>query len=171
MDLSYITKSLYLIKPELVISAVIVILVIVDLIMDKNKKLLPFISLAGLVVAGYFVAEQFGFSAFASKLQSGMGMVAVDSFGAFFKLIVILSSLFIIYFSVSSDEVGQSMDRHGEYYTLIFGMILGMFFMISAADLILIYLSLELVSFASYVLAGFTRNNLRNSEASLKYII
>lgn len=171
MDLSYITKSLYLIKPEIVISAVIVILVIVDLIMDKNKKLLPFISLAGLVVAGYFVAEQFGFSAFASKLQGGLGMVAVDSFGAFFKMIVIFSSLFIIYFSVSSDEVTQSMDRHGEYYTLIFGMILGMFFMVSAADLILIYLSLELVSYSSYVLAGFTKKNLRNSEASLKYII
>lgn len=50
-------------------------------------------------------------------------------------------------------------------------MILGMFFMISAADLILIYLSLELVSLSSYVLAGFTKNSLRNSEASLKYII
>ena len=171
MDLSYITKSLYLIKPELIISAVIVILVVVDLIMDKNKKLLPFISLAGLLVAGYFVADQFGLSEFASKTHGAVGMVAVDSFGAFFKLIVVLSSLFIVYFSVISDEVRQSMDRHGEYYSLIFGMILGMFFMVSAADLILIYLSLELVSLSSYVLAGFTKTSLRNSEASLKYVI
>lgn len=171
MDLSYITKSLYLIKPELVISAVIVILVVVDLVMDKNKKLLPFISLAGLLVAGYFVIDQFGLSTFASKPQGGSGLIAVDSFGAFFKLIVILSSLFIVYFSVNSDEVIQSMDRHGEYYTLIFGMILGMFFMATAADLILIYLSLELVSLSSYVLAGFTKSSIRNSEASLKYII
>ena len=139
--------------------------------MDKNKKLLPYISLAGLLVAGYYVINQFGLSAFASKPQNSMGMVAVDSFGAFFKLIIILSSLFVVYFSVNSDEVKQSMDRHGEYYALIFGMILGMFFMVTAADLILVYLSLELVSLSSYVLAGFTRNSLRNSEASLKYII
>jgi NADH-quinone oxidoreductase subunit N len=46
-----------------------------------------------------------------------------------------------------------------------------MFFMTSASDLILIYLSLELVSLSSYVLAGFTKQSLRNSEASLKYLI
>jgi NADH-quinone oxidoreductase subunit N len=171
MDLSYITKSLHLIRPELAISAALVVLVLVDLIMDKNKKLLPFISLAGLLVAGYYVIDQFGLSTFASSPRGGSGLIAVDSFGAFFKLIVILSSLFIVYFSVNSDEVNQSMDRHGEYYSLIFGMILGMFFMVSAADLILIYLSLELVSLSSYVLAGFTKTSLRNSEASLKYII
>ncbi len=171
MDLSYITKSLHLIKPELVISAVLVIIVIADLIMDKNKKLLPFISLAGLLVAGYYVIDQFGMSTFASVPQGGSGLIAVDSFGAFFKLIVILSSLFVVYFSLNSDEVKLSMDRHGEYYALIFGMILGMFFMVAAADLILIYLSLELVSLCSYVLAGFTKTSLRNSEASLKYII
>lgn len=171
MDLSYITNSLYLIKPELAISTVLVVLVVVDLIMDKNKKLLPYIALAGLFVTGYYVIGQFGLNAFASKPANGTGMVVVDSFGAFFKLIVVLSSLFIIYFSVNSDEVKQSMSRHGEYYSLIFGMILGMFFMVSASDLILIYLSLELVSFSSYILAGFTKNDLRNSEASLKYII
>lgn len=170
-DLSYITNSLYLIKPELAISTVLIILVVADLIMDKNKKFLPYISLAGLFVTGYYVIGQFGLNAFASKPLNGTGMVAVDSFGAFFKLIIVLSSLIIIYFSVNSDEVKLSMNRHGEYYSLIFGMILGMFFMVSASDLILIYLSLELVSFSSYVLAGFTKNDLRNSEASLKYII
>ena len=50
-------------------------------------------------------------------------------------------------------------------------MILGMMLMVSSADLILIYLSIELVSLSSYVLAGFTKQSLRNSEASLKYII
>jgi NADH-quinone oxidoreductase subunit N len=170
-DLSYITKSLYLIKPEIAISVILVILVVVDLIMHKNKTLLPYISLAGLLLTGYFVIDQFGLNSLASQTKNGSGMIAVDSFGAFFKLIVILSSLIIVYFSVNSDEVKLSLERHGEYYTLIFGMILGMFFMISAADLILIYLSLELVSLSSYVLAGFTKNSLRNSEASLKYII
>jgi len=50
-------------------------------------------------------------------------------------------------------------------------MIIGMFFMISANDLILIYLSLELLSLSSYVLAGFVKTSVRNSEASLKYLI
>jgi NADH-quinone oxidoreductase subunit N len=50
-------------------------------------------------------------------------------------------------------------------------MIIGMMFMVSASDLIVIYISLELVSLSSYILAGFTKQSLRNSEASLKYVI
>jgi NADH-quinone oxidoreductase subunit N len=76
-----------------------------------------------------------------------------------------------VLFSVSSKEVESCADRHGEYYALIFGMVIGMFFMVSANDLILIYLSLELLSLSSYVLAGFVKTSVRNSEASLKYLI
>jgi NADH-quinone oxidoreductase subunit N len=163
--------SLQYIKPEIIISVVIVLIVTVDLIMGKNKVLLPWISLIGLAATSFFVIEQFGFNAFAFPQEGVLGMVTADPFGAFFKIIVVLSSIIIIFFSLTSQEIKDVFDRHGEYYTLIFGMILGMFFMISASDLILIYLALELVSLSSYILAGFTKHSLRNSEASLKYVI
>ena len=86
-------------------------------------------------------------------------------------MIVLLSSIFIILFSITSNEIIESNDRHGEYYTLIIGMILGMFLISSASDLILIYLSIELLSLSSYVLAGFLKTVKRSSEASLKYVI
>ena len=98
-------------------------------------------------------------------------MLVADPFGAFFKLLIVFSSILVILFSITNKELDSAKDRLGEYYSLIFGMILGMFFMISAADLILIYLSVELLSLSSYVLAGFTKKTLRNSEASLKYVI
>ncbi len=169
--MNYIVNSLHLVKPELAISIGIVVLVTIDLIMGNNKKLLPWIALAAIAVTGYFVAEQFSLNSFAFGGNGTKGMVIVDAFGAFFKVIVLLASLLVIFFSLSSFEIKSSFDRHGEYYALIFGMILGMFFMFSSSDLILIYLALELVSLSSYVLAGFTRQSLRNSEASLKYII
>jgi len=177
-SLNYIIESLGLIKPELAISIAIVLLAAVDLVIPtkpgqvgSNKKLLPYISLAGLIFAAYYTIEQFGINVFASPVGNGIGMISVDAFGAFFKSIILLASFFIIVFSISSEEIKKTFDRHGEYYTLIFGMILGMFVMVSAADLILIYISLELVSLSSYVLAGFTKQSLRNSEASLKYVI
>ena len=170
-NLNYLVNSLYLIKPELVISSVIVILILVDLIMLKNKKLLPYISIAGLLVAGYFIIEHFATNSFAFSTSSSAGMLIVDPFGNFFKLLIVFASVLVILFSVTSVEIKNSFDRHGEYYALIFGMILGMMFMASASDLIVIYISLELVSLSSYVLAGFTKQSLRNSEASLKYVI
>jgi NADH-quinone oxidoreductase subunit N len=167
-----LTSSLQLIKPEIAISILLVVIVLFDLIFDKRKNLLPFIAIIGLLITAYFVVEQFNLNNFAFRYDvTSVGMLAVDSFSAFFKMIVILTSIFVILFSASSNEIVNSSDRHGEYYTLIMGMILGMFIISSASDLILIYVSIELLSLSSYILAGFLKTVERSSEASLKYVI
>ncbi|MCW9095549.1 MAG: NADH-quinone oxidoreductase subunit N [Ignavibacteriaceae bacterium] len=172
MNLEILKSSLLLIKPEIAISILLVVIVLFDLIFEKNKNLLPIITIVGLLVTSYFVIQQFGMNAFAfENSKTGFGLIAADAFAAFFKIIVILATIFIILFSISSDEVIKSKDRWGEYYTLMMGMVLGMFFISSATDLILIYLSIELLSLSSYILAGFLKTVNRSSEASLKYVI
>jgi NADH-quinone oxidoreductase subunit N len=167
-------QSLHLIRPEIVLSIALVVLVMCDLIFHKNKKAIPYIAMLGILVTGVFVFLNNGVSGFAfpqSNLMGKIGIVAVDSFGTFFKLLIIISSLLIVFFSFHSEEIQKITDRIGEYYALIFGMMLGMFIIVSATDLILIYLSLEMMSLSSYVLAGFTKLRERNSEAALKYLI
>jgi NADH-quinone oxidoreductase subunit N len=175
MNYENLYSSLSLIKPEITISIFLLLIVIADLIFDKNKALIPFLALAGLIIASVQVILQITNTGYAFPFSdvylSRKGMVTVDAFGAFFKLIVIISSFVLIYFSYVSDEIKKSEKNLGEYYALIFGMILGMFFLSSASDLILIYVALELLSLSSYVLAGFTKLRTRNSEASLKYLI
>ena len=174
MELQNLYEALSYIKPEISVAVYLILIVLFDLIFNNDKKFLHYIALIGVLVTGFFVIDQFGFTgtAFLSEGNpSAQGMVAIDPFGSFFKLIVLIASVLIILFSMSSDEIKKSFDRLGEYYTLMFGMILGMFMMISASDLILIYLSIELLSLSSYVLAGFTKLRDRNSEAALKYII
>lgn len=167
-------QSLVLIRPEIVLSIALIVLVACDLIFHKDKKLIPYIALGGLILTGIFLVANSGVNAFAfiqSGLMSKIGLVAVDGFGTYFKLLIVITSVFIVFFSFSSDEIQKITDRVGEYYALIFGMILGMFFIVSATDLILIYLSMEMMSLSSYVLAGFTKLRDRNSEAALKYLI
>ncbi|MCF8412297.1 MAG: NADH-quinone oxidoreductase subunit N [Melioribacteraceae bacterium] len=175
MDYSSLYKSIELILPELAVSISLVVLVIADLIWDKNKKYIPFIALLGLFITILYVIGQFGTEGFAfiysENNPNNYGILAIDNFGGFFKLIVIVSSILIVYFSLRSDEIQKTIDRSGEYFALIFGMIVGMMVMISAVDLIVIYLALELLSLSSYVLAGFTKLRDRNAEASLKYLI
>ncbi|MCK9211104.1 MAG: NADH-quinone oxidoreductase subunit N [Ignavibacteriaceae bacterium] len=171
MPLTYFFNSLPLLYPEIAISVLIAVIVLADLITSKVEKVLPYISLIGLAVAFYFVLDNYNANAMAFLNDTGKGMVAVDSFGSFFKMIILISSFLVILFSIISKELHDSMDRIGEYYTLIFGMILGMFFMVSATNLILLYLSIELVSLSSYVLAGFIKTSTRSAEASLKYLI
>lgn len=174
MDLNYLAESFSLLKPELAITVSLLVIVIFDLIFNKQKRILHYLALIGLAVTGYFVIAQFelteyGFSATGSDLPTGL--IAIDPFGTLFKFLIVAASMLIVLFSFSSDEIEKASDRLGEYYTLMFGMILGMFMMLSAADLILIYLSVEILSLSSYVLAGFTKLRDRNSEAALKYLI
>ena len=172
MNLDHIITDLVFIKPELSISVTLVVLVLVDLIFSKHKKVLPFLAMVGLLITGLFIIEQFGMSSgSAFKTASGAGLITVDNFGTFFKTIILFASIIIIFFSMGSSEIGLVQDRHGEYYTLLFGMILGMFMMSSSADLIVLYLSIELLSLSSYILVGMLKTTIRNSEASLKYVI
>ncbi len=171
MELKYLFNSLPYIKPEIILSLALVVIVIADLIASKKKDILHYIAIAGVIASGYFVLEQFSMNAFAFNTSGNKGMITVDSMGAFFKGLVLTASFFVFLFSINSNEINEAKERMGEYYALLFGMILGMFFMISASDFILIYLSMEMVSLSSYVLAGITKQSMRNSEASLKYLI
>ena len=172
MNLEHIISDLVFIKPELSISVTLVVIVLIDLIFSDHKKVLPFISMVGLLITGLFIIEQFGMSsATAFITSSGAGLITVDNFGTFFKTIILFASIIIVFFSMSSGEIELIKDRYGEYYTLLFGMILGMFMMSSSADLIVLYLSIELLSLSSYVLVGMLKTTIRNSEASLKYVI
>ncbi|MDP2038323.1 MAG: NADH-quinone oxidoreductase subunit N, partial [Ignavibacteria bacterium] len=161
-------QSLELIRPEIILSIALIVLVSCDLIFHKNKKYIPYIALGGLVLTGIFVIANSSASGFAfiqSELMGKIGLLAIDNFGTYFKAIIIITSILIVFFSFSSEEIQKITDRIGEYYALIFGMILGMFIIVSSVDLILIYLSLVLMSLSSYVLAGFTNLRDRNSEA------
>lgn len=166
-----LSENLQAILPEISLALTLVAIVVFDLIFIKNKKFLPFISLIGLIVTFSFVVLQFGNPKYAFSVSENLSFLSLDNFSSFFKILILITTAFIVLFSISSKEINSCPDRHGEYYALIFGMVIGMFFMVSANDLILIYLSLELLSLSSYVLAGFVKTSVRNSEASLKYII
>ncbi|MEN8192069.1 MAG: NADH-quinone oxidoreductase subunit N [Bacteroidota bacterium] len=173
MDFTSLHSSLNYIIPEIAVAIFLMVIVGVDLIFSKDKRYIPYIAIIGLLVTGYLLFGQLGItgSAFALSESQSTGMVAVDPYGIYFKLLIVLSSLIVVFISMSSQEIKNVFERQGEYYALMYGMILGMMLMVSAVDLILIYLSIELLSLSSYVLAGFTKLRDRNSEAALKYII
>src|SRR5262249_9070588 len=73
-----------------------------------------------------------------------------------------------VWMSLGSNEVKGP--NQGEYYGILLGSTLGMFFMASAVNLLMAYLALEFVSLTSYVLTGYQRHNRRSGEAALNYL-
>ena len=96
-------------------------------------------------------------------------MMILDNFSLFFKVFALAAAILCIWMSLGSNEIKQV--HEGEYYTLLLTCTLGMFFMASSSNLLMAYLSFELVSLTSYVLTGFLPHNRRSSEAALKYLI
>ena len=92
-----------------------------------------------------------------------------DAFSNYFKVLILLSSLFVLN-SSKNFIVENKLDKF-EYPIIILLSILGMFFMVSANDLILFYLGLELQSLSLYILASIDRDNLRSTESGIKYFV
>ena len=92
-----------------------------------------------------------------------------DAFSNYFKVLILLSSLFVL--NSSKNFIIENKLNKFEYPIIILLSILGMFFMVSSNDLILLYLGLELQSLSLYILASIDRDNLRSTESGIKYFV
>ena len=166
--LDQILNSVRLLRPETTLAVTFCVLILVDLFLRKTRaQISAGIAIAGLIVAAYFVVEQSSGTPSSIFFQ----MFAVDGFSVFFKFIILASSFLVMIFSLQSKEL-QTGKRHlGEYYALLISLTLGMFLMTGASNLLMMYISLELTSISSYILAGFMKEESDSSEASLKYVI
>jgi NADH-quinone oxidoreductase subunit N len=103
------------------------------------------------------------------KLVAFGGSFVVDGFGRFLKILSLIGSAAAIIMSL--DYAAQEKQQKFEYSILILLSTLGMMMLISAADLIALYLGLELMSLALYVVAASNRDSVRSTEAGLKYFV
>ena len=155
--------NLELFIPELSLVTFAVIVILLDLFIQR-KGWLVVVSIAGIVVTAGFTLAMWG----GSPQAIFNNMLAVDNFALFFKLLFLGIAALVILSSV--DYVSKFARFQGEYYALVLISTLGMMLMAAAAELITIYIALELTSISLYVLVGFLKDS-KSSEASLKYLL
>ncbi len=97
------------------------------------------------------------------------GTVILDGFSFFFKLLILLSTSLTLLLSYRFLEEGQY--RAADFYALLLFAAAGMFFMVSGYTLLTIWIGLETLALASYILAGYFKRETRSIEAALKYFI
>jgi len=158
-------SDLNTILPTVILIVWACLLLLVDLFIPRGRKgwtaLLAALGLAvalGLTLA-YAGREQAAFG----------GMVVLDGFSSFLNALFLASGLLAI--SLAYGYLKRMGLERGEYYTLILFSISGMLLMAQAADLIIVFLALELLSIPLYVLAAFARPRSDSEEAGLKYFL
>ena len=159
-------NSIKLFIPELIIVATVLVGIIADLFYSKKKSYLTgnWI-LGGLIlslIAIFFHNPQNVTTLFTD-------MVALDPFAIFFKLLILVVTIFVVLISRYNKEFTDY--RICEYYVLITIMVFGLFLMVSAVDIIMLYLAIETVSIMSFILAGYLKKEKRSNESALKYMI
>ncbi|HWX86137.1 MAG TPA: NADH-quinone oxidoreductase subunit NuoN [Xanthobacteraceae bacterium] len=131
---------------------------------ERTARAVDGLSIALLIAAGVIL-----YLLPAGKLVGFNGSFVVDNFARFLKILALIGSAAAI--AMSIDYAKQERQQRFEYAVLIVLSTLGMMMLISAADLIALYLGLELMSLPLYVVAASHRDSLRSTEAGLKYFV
>ncbi len=168
MQLNNIDSLLYF-SPEILLVVFAAAVIILDLVVrNSESSAVAYLSLIGVgCVLGAVLITHVSLGTNES-VSLFLGMIRLDGFATFFKIILLLATAATILFSLCSEELDARLK--GEYYALLLAVTLGMFLMASSTNLLMIFISLETVSLTSYILAGFLTHSPRSSEAAFKYI-
>lgn len=153
------------ILPEIILTLVGVLIMFLEAVLPEDKKG-AFAPISILGLAGALVGA---IAAYGDPGPAFQNMLMIDGFATFFRVLVIGVGLLAVL--ISTDYLRHENARGGEFFALILFSVVGQSIMASANELIMIFIGLEISSIASYVLAGYLRDDPRNNESSLKYFL
>ncbi len=162
--------DLQLIAPELILTVCACVALVMEVVLPYRKsKLIAYFSLVGIALA----ALSLGSSMLVHGRPSAAGRLLRH--GAHRRLCARLQSHFpdaaALAIAISTRYLDIEGEQHGEYYALVLFATVGMMFLGCGYDLILLYISLELMALTFYVLVAFTKREKRSNEAAMKYFL
>ena len=158
-------SDFYYLLPEIVLTIGALLLLLADLLVPRDKQsILAWVTLAVLGATAIALVP-----VASANVQISRGLLAVDTFALFFKVVFLISAALTVLMSVRYLEVEST--RAGEYYFLILCATLGMMFMAGGTDLITLFIGLETMAISFYILTGFLKPSRRSNEAAVKYFL
>ncbi len=149
--------------PEIILTLVGTLIMFMEAVRGNNRNpMMGVVAIAGLI--GAAVA-----AAMSSQGPAFHNMLIIDGLSTFFRVLVIVGGLVVLL--VSGEYLAREDERGGEFYSLVLFSLVGQCIMVTANDLMMIFIGLEISSIASYVLAGYLRDDPRNNESALKYFL
>jgi NADH-quinone oxidoreductase subunit N len=154
-----------LLPTVILVLAGMIIMLLEPFTSQEKKSRQAQIAIVAAAIAAYCLSSQWNFR----PRTVFSGMFIVDNYSVFFQWIFLIITGVSVLISIRFNE-RESMNR-GEYYALLLFACSGMTLMAVSGDLILTFLGLEILSIATYILAGFKRTDPRANESSLKYFL
>jgi NADH-quinone oxidoreductase subunit N len=150
--------------PEIFLTVSILLTLMIG-VFFKNSYVLVTSIVYGIIISLILII----LNSFDSSFKLFSDSFISNSFTNFFKVLILIGTFFILI--ITQNFIKETKINYFEYSLILLLSVLGMFIMISANDLILFYLGLELQSLSLYILASLDRDNLKSNESGLKYFI
>jgi NADH-quinone oxidoreductase subunit N len=160
------------IAPELCLFAAALAIVLLRSLVRKSPRVFEvsvLLAIAGIAASAVCTAVVWHVVRDDGPYQAIKGMVAVDGFSVFVRTVVLVATLLAVF--LSAGYLARERLEGPEYLALLLLSATGMMIMASANDLVVVFLALEILSIALYVLAAFDRRRLESQEAGLKYFV
>ena len=155
-----------IILPELIVALAGIVAMVYDSFFPKDRTTTTVISLVGLILSGVLLAMMWGEP---QPIGTWSGMIAHDNLRLGFSFVFLLVSAMTVL--ISSVWVEREDVPVGEYHALLMFATFGMMLMAAGNDLVVIFLGLETLSIATYVMCGLRRGDLKSNESAMKYFI
>jgi NADH-quinone oxidoreductase subunit N len=166
----FAVRDLQLIVPEIILTVCACVALVMEVILPyKKSKMTAYFALVGIALAATSLGIQSYMSRLFLPLEGFYGMVRVDGFALLFQFIFLVAAALAILISIRFLDIEG--EQHGEYYALVLFATTGMMFLACGYDLIVLYISLELMALTFYVLVAFTKRQRRSNEAAMKYFL
>ena len=167
--LNGLSESVGLILPELILTTLVFILVLYELFRKGPQQLfLMSICVFGLALAMFAAFRQFNLTT-TGGIDGFSGLFRLDRLSVFFRILFLGSGIIFLVMSLN-DRKQELKEATAEYYMVFIGILIGSSMLISANNLLSVYISIELISLSSYIVTVFNFNR-SSLEAGLKYLL
>jgi NADH-quinone oxidoreductase subunit N len=162
-----LSPNIIALLPEYILTIIAIIIMLTEPVLPQraSRKPLGWLAILGTAAAGFASWYQLGYG----TVHAFFGTIQVDSFSVFFHLLI--AAIVLITLLSSLDYFEGNASHESEYFALVLFGAVGMMFMTSSVELLMVFIGLEISSISTYIMAGFRKSHATGSESSIKYFL
>lgn len=164
-----ILDSVAYFTPELSIAICFLLVIIIDLFLKKSEKIVFSLSMLGILSSGIFLYLQLDSVQGTNILFNGM--YALNKNIIIFKLLSLFAAALSLIFFSQDKKLTNHTKGINDFYTIFLGALLGVLILISSAHLLMVFIAIEMISLASYLMVSYAANSQSKAEAGMKYVL
>lgn len=164
-----ILQSIPYFYPEMVLVIGFLLAIVFDLFGKQTKQIVFPLAICTLLISGFFLFNQLNNIGESQILFNGM--FSFSKAGNLFKLLVLLASILSLLFFKQDERLKNHPKGINDFYSIFLGGVLGMFLLVSSANLLMVFIAIEMISLASYLMVSYNAYKNKQAEAGMKYVL